>query len=191
MIIVHENNSKVIKAEMDLPEVYVGLGGNIGDSYFILRKALEKMVQLPGIQDLEVSRFYRTTPVSTIPQDLYVNAVCRFKTNLSIRQLFQNLQDIEKNLGKTIKLKEAPRVIDLDILFFGVEVCNDEDLQIPHPRWHERLFVLIPLADLTKTLLIPDVKHPKLVRLFDVSKYLQEFPNIHHETVIPITEDNT
>lgn len=173
---------------MYLPEVYVGLGGNIGDSYAILQKAIEKMAMLPAVHQLSVSRFYCTTPVSPIPQDPYINAVCRFKSSLTARELLIQLQHIEKDLGKKEKLKEAPRVIDLDILFYGSEIYNEPDLQIPHPRWSERLFVIAPLADLTSHLCIPDPKNPKIDVHFDIHKYLKDFPNIHQETVTPIPE---
>lgn len=171
---------------MYLPEVYVGLGGNIGDSCTILEWAIEKIALLPGVYNITVSRFYYTTPVSSIPQDPYINAVCYFKTSDSAHTLLKQLQDIEKSLGKVEKLKEAPRIIDIDILFYGVETFNEVDLQIPHPRWSERLFVVAPLADLTAHVFIPDAKNPKTIAHFDVRKYLQNFPNIHQEVVTPM-----
>lgn len=180
--------SKVIKAEMYLKEVYVGLGGNIGDSCAILWKAIQMMAELPEIQELAISRFYCTTPVSPIPQDPYINAVCRFRTSYSMRKLLQHLQKIEKDLGKIEKLKEAPRIIDLDILFYDSETCNEIDLQIPHPRWRERLFVIAPLADLTNQLCLPDPNDSKKTVQFDVQRYLQEFPNVHDESVAPLPE---
>lgn len=170
---------------MYLPEVYVGLGGNIGDSFSILCKAIEEIANLPLVYDLSTSQFYRTSPVSLIPQDPYINAVCRFKTHFTIRELFKHLQNIEYNLGKKKKLKDAPRIIDLDILFFGKDTCEEPDLQIPHPRWSERLFVLIPLANLVTNLSIPDPKNPCKVIQFDVQKYLEDFPNVNQEVVTP------
>jgi 2-amino-4-hydroxy-6-hydroxymethyldihydropteridine diphosphokinase len=181
--------SKVIEAEMYLPQVYVALGGNIGDSYSILGQAIEKISLLDDLYNLNVSRFYSTTPVSALPQDSYINAVCSFNTGYTARTLLKKLQEIEKTLGKKEKLKEAPRIIDLDILFYGVEIYKDYDLEIPHPRWSERLFVVAPLADLVDQLLIPDTKNSNTIVLFDVRKYLQNFPNIHEETVTPITEN--
>lgn len=173
---------------MSLSEVYVGLGGNIGDSCTILKQAVQHLALLPSIEDLEVSRYYSTTPVSSIPQAPYVNAVCRFKTKLTPRELLFQLQKIETNLGKKEKRKEAPRIIDLDILFYGQEVCNDWDLKIPHPHWKERLFVLAPLADLVSHLMIPDSSTCPRLKLFDVKEYLQAFPNIHQEKVTPLSE---
>ncbi len=173
---------------MYLPEVYVGLGGNIGDSYSILGSALEKIAQLPSIHHLNVSRFYCTTPVSPIPQNSFINAVCHFKTSLTPQELLQQLQEIEESLGKREKIKEAPRIIDLDILFYGLETIDTLELQIPHPRWSERLFVVAPLADLITSLRIPDPENSTSIVSIDIQKYLQNFPNIHHETVTPIPE---
>lgn len=173
---------------MYLTEVYIGLGGNIGDSYAILNKAIEKIASIQGIYNVNVSRFYRATPVSSIPQDPFVNAVCHFKTSFSARELLEQLQQVEKSLGKMEKQKDAPRIIDVDILFFGSETYEEADLKIPHPHWHERLFVIAPLADLTPDLYVPNPKNPKSIIHFDVRKYLEEFPNIHHEIVTPITK---
>lgn len=182
------NITKVIKAKMYPNEVFVGLGGNIGDSYRILCQTLEKIAAHPKIFDLKTSRFYCTTPVSTIPQDPYINAVCQFKTTLTLRELLSSLQDIEKKMGKKEKVKEAPRIIDLDILFFGLEACHEQDLQVPHLRWRERLFVIAPLADLIETIRFPDTFIPDLIHQVNLQEYLQNFPNIHQETVTPISK---
>ena len=158
--------------------VYVGLGGNIGDSVSTLKKAIEKMACFDG---LKCSRFYRTTPVSPISQDDYVNAVCCFTTTLSPKKLLNELQKIEKYLGKTPKVKQAPRVIDLDILFYGTQYHKGQDLEIPHPRWSERLFVLVPLSDLTHELYVPDSQGK--IEQISLSEMLKIFSNIHSERV--------
>lgn len=168
-------------------KVYVGLGGNIGDSYSILNQALQKIAELPSIDDLKISRFFSTTPVSSIPQKSYVNAVCSFNTIFSARTLLLHLQRIEIEIGKEKKLKEAPRTIDLDILFFGTEQYDEPDLQIPHPRWSERLFVVTPLADLIDDIYYPKINQDQLQHL-NLKDYLKNFPNIHQETVTPISE---
>ncbi len=173
---------------MYLPQVYVGLGGNIGDSRQILNQAIQKLINLPHVIDLNVSRFYKTSPVSHISQSFYINAACCFKTSWTAQELLSQLQEIERILGREKKIKDAPRVIDLDILFYGQESINEAHLKIPHPRWSERLFVVTPLADLTDILSIPDPMNPKSILQIDLKKYLKNFPNIHHETVIPLTE---
>lgn len=175
-------------AMQELTCVYVGLGGNMGDRLETIHLALQKISLLSQVYEMSVSHFYYTTPVSSIPQESYINAACCFKTHLTLRELQVELQKIEKELGKKEKLKEAPRVIDLDILFYGTSICKDPDLEVPHPRWKERLFVVTPLADLTSHLLIPDPINLGVSYLFDVREYLQNFPNIHHEVVTLIPE---
>ncbi|HEV8051094.1 MAG TPA: 2-amino-4-hydroxy-6-hydroxymethyldihydropteridine diphosphokinase [Parachlamydiaceae bacterium] len=161
----HLPGGKVSKVEN---VVYLGLGGNIGDSLSVLQHTLSLLTDLPDIQAVEASSFYVTTPVSDIPQADYLNAVCRFKTSLNIRQLLVLLQEIEKSQGKVSKPTNAPRIIDIDILFFGTESHSAPDLEIPHPRWHERLFVVIPLLDLAKTIAIPANGHG--VQIVDLIK---------------------
>lgn len=135
--------------------VYLGIGGNIGDTLSVLKHTLALISSLPGLKDFEVSSFYKTAPVSDIPQPDYLNAACRFKTELNARQLMGLLQAIEKSQGKFPKPKNVPRIVDIDILFFGIESHAAPDLEIPHPRWSERLFVVIPLLDLTSSIAIP------------------------------------
>ena len=111
----------------ELTCVYVGLGGNMGDRLETIHLALQKISLLPQVYELWISRFYYTTPVSSIPQESYVNAVCCFKTYLTLRELQAELQKIEKELGKKEKQKDAPRVIDLDILFYGTIICKEPE----------------------------------------------------------------
>lgn len=165
---------------MMLTDAYLGLGGNIGNSCLVLRLAIEQIAQVKGVFDLAVSRFYRTTPVSDISQNDFVNAVCKFKTSLSAKELHRHLQQIEITLGKSEKAKNAPRIIDLDVLFFGSELHQTTELTIPHPRWHERLFVLVPLADVANEILVPDQKGTTRV---NIKEYLKTFKNCHNEIV--------
>lgn len=167
-----------------LTTVYVGLGSNLGDSQSLLNQALQSIGVIQGVQDLAASRFYLTTPVSTISQNHYLNAVCRFNTSLSAKKLLNDLQQIETALGKTIAMeKNSPRFIDLDILLFGLETHHEKGLEIPHPRWTQRLFVLVPLLDLATELMIPDPNSPSYVSCMNLPKYLRTFLNPNHETV--------
>ncbi len=168
-----------------LSTVFVALGGNIGDSLQVLNQALTLIREL-SISDLRVSKFYRTSPVSEIPQNSYVNAVCNFQTQLRPRELFIELEKIEKSLGKIQKLKNEPRSIDLDILFFGEERYNDPDLEIPHPRWKERLFVLIPLNDLVTHIVIPSEARVGSRTSVSIKKCIRECLKNSTEEVIPI-----
>ncbi len=169
---------------MDGKEAYVGLGGNIGDTVHILLQALEMMAGHADFDNLRVSRFYQTKPVSPIPQADYINAACCFRTNIPPLRLLRELQQIETKLGKLPKSKQSPRVIDCDILFYGDEAISLPQLEIPHPRWRERLFVLRPLADLVDKLLLPGEAKP-----FFLQSEINTFVNRHHEIVTPIEVD--
>ena len=166
-----------------MKEVYVGMGGNIGDSYSILEKALNEMAACPDISALTCSSFYSTKPVSDIPQNDYINAVCRFHTSLSASQTLSLLQMIERKLGKKEKPKNMPRLIDLDILFFDNEFHDTAELAIPHPAWQSRLFVLVPLAELTKQLNLSfspscrkQVSIPALINSFSIEEKKSVIP---------------
>ncbi len=164
-----------------LKDVYVALGGNIGNVALVLRQALASLKSFPGIFDLKISRFYKTTPVSDLVQDPYINAVCFFKTDYAPSKLLEILQQIEVDFGKVAKAKNEPRRIDLDILFFGKELIEEERLDIPHPRWQERLFVLIPLSDLAEEIEVPEGN--KIVKK-NINSLLKEFSNINNEEVV-------
>ncbi len=161
-------------------KVYVGVGGNVGDSVSVLQAAFDRIACLRGLEAFKSSQLYLTSPVSLIPQGAYTNAVCSFTTTLSSSELFAELQKIETDLGKTPKNKDQPRMIDLDILFFGLEYRDDAELQLPHPRWKERLFVLVPLLELTFTVAVPNRNDVKLIDLCQLAK---DFKNIHNETI--------
>ena len=142
-----------------LEYVYVGMGGNIGDTFAVMQRAVTELAQMEGITEFECSKIYQTTPVTPyqdISQEDYLNAVCRFTTSLEPLTLLQVLQSLEKKLGKIAAPKNSARVIDLDILFFGCQEHNHSHLMIPHPKWKERLFVLTPLLDLTENIHLPD-----------------------------------
>jgi 2-amino-4-hydroxy-6-hydroxymethyldihydropteridine diphosphokinase len=152
-------------------QIYLGLGGNIGDTAGAINSCLQEISSLPQVYNVRASKFYITSPVSDIPQPDYINAACSLQTTLSAHELFEALQVIERKHGKEPKAKNAARVIDIDLLFFGQEIHQEEDLQIPHPRWRDRLFVLVPLADLTDHIALPSaidttkIKHINLHEL--------------------------
>lgn len=166
--------------------VYVGLGGNVGDAVATITKAALAIQVLPSTKEFSISKYYLTTPVSPIPQNNYINAVCSFKTPLAPTVLFEELEDISIKLGKTPKPKEAPRIIDLDLLFFGERLINDKNLQVPHPQWKNRLFVLVPLLDLTEEIIVPTTQGKILFNLRD---YVQNFPNPHNEIIVSLNEN--
>lgn len=135
--------------------VYISMGGNLNNPLKVQQEAIQKLKDFFG--KVECSHFYKTSPVSVIPQEDYVNSVCRFETDLSLAEVSKITHDIEKSLGKVPSgLKDAPRTIDLDILFYGNKSLSENGIEIPHPRWQNRLFVLVPLLDLTDTIIVDD-----------------------------------
>ncbi len=127
--------------------VYVGLGANLGEREAALRKALATLGQYPGTRVLRVSPLYGSAPVDAGGPD-YLNAVAEVATTLTPEALLQALQAIEQSAGRERPYRNAPRTLDLDILWFGDQVIDTPTLTVPHPRMAERAFVLRPLADL-------------------------------------------
>ena len=127
--------------------VYVGLGANLGEREAALRQALAALGQYPGIRVLRVSPLYGSAPVDAGGPD-YLNAVAEVATTLTPEALLQALQAIEQSAGRERPYRNAPRTLDLDILWFGDQVIDTPTLTVPHPRMAERAFVLRPLADL-------------------------------------------
>lgn len=140
-----------------MAEVYLGLGSNLGDREINLCRAIEKLRD--KVRILRVSSIYETEPVGYPEQPWFLNAVCAIETNLTPHALLDFVKAIEKDLGRTGGVRWGPRVIDLDILLYNNLVFSDDRLTIPHPRLHERRFVLIPLAEIA-----PNLVHPSLNR---------------------------
>lgn len=139
--------------------VYIGLGSNVDDRAGYLRAALCELDSSREIHVVEVSRVYETAPVGLTEQPDFLNAVLKAHTRLDPRTLLREMQKVENRLGRTREVRWGPRTIDLDLLLYGGAVLNAEDLMVPHPRLHERAFVLVPLCDLA-----PDLVHPLLKR---------------------------
>lgn len=131
--------------------VYVALGANLGEAKQTLEIAAAELAATAGIQDLRLAHFYRTAPVDSSGPD-YVNTVARFSCTLEPEALLDRLQEIEQEHGRTRLYRNAPRTLDLDLLLYGQEQIHTERLIVPHPRMHERAFVLVPLADLAPEL---------------------------------------
>jgi len=121
-----------------------------------LAQAVELISNIPGVKLKNRSSLYETEPWGKTDQDKFLNQVIEIETSLPPRELLKELQDIEINMGRQRKEKWGPRIIDLDILLYGNEVLDDPQLAIPHPRMRERLFVLVPLAEIGADLRFPD-----------------------------------
>ena len=139
-----------------MTRAYVGLGANLGDREAMLRSALEQLAAEPGIEVVAVSKLRDTDPVGITDQPRFLNAAAAVETGLSARDLLDRLLGIERRLGRTREgPRFGPRTIDLDLLLYGDEQIDDPGLEVPHPRLHERLFALEPLADLDPDLVVP------------------------------------
>ena len=134
---------------------YVGLGANLGEPRRQLQAALQEMNSLPETRVARTSGFYRSAPVGYLDQPDFVNAVAEVDTGLSAEKLLEHLQDIEQKHGRERSFEGAPRTLDLDLLLYGDTVLASPRLTLPHPRMHERAFVLAPLSEIAPTIAIP------------------------------------
>ncbi len=135
-------------------DAWVGLGANLGDAAHTLAAASAALDALPGTSVVARSSLWRTAPIDAQGDD-YVNAVVRLRTSLSPHALLDAMQAIESRHGRTRPYRHAPRTLDLDLLLHDATRCDDARLVLPHPRMHERAFVLAPLAELAPSLEIP------------------------------------
>jgi GTP cyclohydrolase-4 len=135
--------------------VYLGLGANLGDRQTNILQALQYVRARASIT--AVSSFYETEPVGYTDQPEFLNICCEMETDLPPADLLRFLKWIEKRTGRVETFRNAPRPIDIDVLFYDELVLDDAELKIPHPRLHQRAFVLAPLAEIA-----PELKHPAL-----------------------------
>jgi len=134
---------------------YVGLGSNMGNKTANIRRALALLDAAPGVRVVRVAPCYRTAPVGYTRQDWFVNTVAEIETELPPLELLKLLLALEDRLGRVRGTRWGPRTIDLDLLVYGREEIDTPELVIPHPRMHERAFVMVPLADLAPEMEIP------------------------------------
>jgi 2-amino-4-hydroxy-6-hydroxymethyldihydropteridine diphosphokinase len=134
---------------------YLALGTNLREREENLCRALALLSEKASIE--EVSSIYETEPVGYKEQPLFLNMVCRITTNLPPEELFRFAKDIEARMGRLPSFPNAPRIIDIDILFYDNKLVETQPLIIPHPRLQDRAFVLIPLMEIA-----PDLVHPRL-----------------------------
>lgn len=134
---------------------YVGLGANLGEPRAQLLAAWDALGRIPQTRAIARSGFYRSAPIGYEDQPDFLNCVAKLDTALEPHVLLSHLQQIERDLGRTRAFRDAPRTIDLDLLLYGSETIETADLVVPHPRMHERAFVLEPLAELDPGALIP------------------------------------
>jgi 2-amino-4-hydroxy-6-hydroxymethyldihydropteridine diphosphokinase len=138
-----------------MTRAFVGLGANIGEPRKQLQAALQDLGALPQTRVTARSGFYRSAPVGHLDQPEFLNAVAELDTGLAPEPLLESLQAIEKRHGRERSFANAPRTLDLDLLLYGDQVLATPPLTLPHPRMHERAFVLQPLLELDSEILIP------------------------------------
>jgi 2-amino-4-hydroxy-6-hydroxymethyldihydropteridine diphosphokinase len=136
--------------------IYLSVGSNLGDRAANLKRAIAALPDA-GVRVLRRSSLYETEPVDFLGQPWFLNCAVEAETSLAPRQLLDGLQGIEGLLGSKKLVPRGPRIIDLDILFYGTGVIRSDEVEIPHPRMASRRFVLIPLAEL-----VPELQHPVL-----------------------------
>jgi 2-amino-4-hydroxy-6-hydroxymethyldihydropteridine diphosphokinase len=136
--------------------VFVGLGSNMGDRERALRSAIARLAAEAGVRLVAVSSFRETDPVGVLDQPRFLNAAAVLESRLAPRALLDRLLAIERGLGRVRGPERyGPRTIDLDLLLYGDRIIREPGLQVPHPRLHERMFVLEPLHELDPALVVP------------------------------------
>ena len=156
-------------------QVFIALGANIAQPAKQIRRAIALLCLLPSTRLVKTSSFYTTAPIGYEDQPDFINAVVEINTLLSPNELLESFLAIESALGRERKMLNGPRTIDLDLLLYGTDTVSNNDLTVPHPRMHERAFVLVPLCEIAPEVLIPghgvahcllpNVAHQRLNRL--------------------------
>jgi 2-amino-4-hydroxy-6-hydroxymethyldihydropteridine diphosphokinase len=137
-------------------QAYIGLGANLGDREATIRRAIELLDEDPAIEVTAVSTLRETDPVGVEDQPRFLNGAVALETELPPRALLERLLDVERQLGRVRSgPRFGPRTIDLDLLLYDGQIVSESGLEIPHPRLHERAFVLEPLSELDPALEVP------------------------------------
>jgi 2-amino-4-hydroxy-6-hydroxymethyldihydropteridine diphosphokinase len=170
---------------MKVRDVFISIGSNIGDRQYTIEQVVEEICLIPLTDVVKQSSIYNTSPVSDIAQKDFLNIVCHITTNLEVEELFCYFESIEKKYGKDKKPQNFPRTIDIDILFLDDIYYTSKKLTIPHPLWMERLFVLLPLSEITQTIRLKSCYgEAETIHLQSFLK--NNFNNPNNETVIKL-----
>jgi 2-amino-4-hydroxy-6-hydroxymethyldihydropteridine diphosphokinase len=132
----------------EMAQVFIGLGSNLGDRVLYLQRAIIELKNSQQMIIMKYSSVYETEPVGTKVQPQFLNMVAELDSTLLPQDLLRRLKEIEYTIGRTHNEHWGPREIDLDILYYGNEVFNDENLQLPHPEIANRRFVLVPMKEI-------------------------------------------
>ncbi|MEO8767069.1 MAG: 2-amino-4-hydroxy-6-hydroxymethyldihydropteridine diphosphokinase [Nitrosospira sp.] len=136
-------------------QAFIALGSNLDDPAFQVRQAFDELARLPSSRLLTHSSLYRSGPVGLLNQPDFINAVAQIETALGPHDLLSALLEIEHGHGRVRESPNAPRTLDLDILMYGDLQCDEHCLILPHPRMHQRAFVLQPLLEIAPDCSIP------------------------------------
>jgi len=150
-----EDNKNVPMADSKSVLTYIALGSNVGDRRDYIEKAISAIDALVSCNVLEIAPIIETKPQGYTEQADFLNTVIAVETSLTSEELLRNMLEIELQLDRKRTIHWGPRTIDIDILFYGHEIIEQADLIIPHPRLHERDFVLIPMYSLNKDFIHP------------------------------------
>ena len=134
---------------------FIGIGSNLDDPAERCLEAIRRLSSVSGIKVLRRSSLYRTEPVGFAEQDWFVNVVVEIRTALTPHELLKILKEVEDDMGRIKGPRWGPRVIDLDILLYGQDVIQNEDLTVPHPMLHKRRFVLEPFCEIASYVIHP------------------------------------
>jgi 2-amino-4-hydroxy-6-hydroxymethyldihydropteridine diphosphokinase len=154
---------------------YIGIGSNLGDRFINLSTAIDLLNEKCGVG--KVSSVYETEPVGFDDQPFFLNCVAEISTKLTPHRLLEELKGIERKMGRINTFLNSPRTIDLDILFYGEEIIESQELIIPHPRLQERAFVLVPLNEIAPNFIHPVLRKTinrlldELVKIKEVKKW--------------------
>lgn len=156
--------------------VFIGIGANLGDPAQQISAAVQELKQLPQTRFTVLSSLYRTAPVGGPDQPDYFNAAARLETTLDPQALLSGLLDIERALGRMRSVPNAPRTLDLDLLLYGGMTIATPALTVPHPRMHERRFVLEPLLEIAPDCNIPERGLAREWRLRTLHQVVERLP---------------
>lgn len=151
----------LVGLSFSVPTAFIALGSNLGDRHANIARAFHALARIPQTSLSAVSTIYETAPVGPIPQASFLNAAAALRTNLAPYALLSALLDIEHQAGRVREQapRWGPRTLDLDLLLYDEVIIRSEGLTLPHPRLHQRAFVLVPLAEIAPDLIIPGLGH--------------------------------
>ncbi|CAH0306287.1 2-amino-4-hydroxy-6-hydroxymethyldihydropteridinepyrophosphokinase [Peribacillus sp. Bi96] len=145
---------------------YLSIGSNLGNRLDTFQEAFQLLAENPSIKLVACSSLYETEPIGYTDQDCFLNAVLKVETDLEPEELLHACMQIEQEFGRKREIRWGPRTLDLDILLYNHENIETEILSVPHPRMHERAFVIVPLMEVDPDIILPQM-HTPLSDLFE------------------------